>query len=53
VLEHARRTQLERRERRLLAKTGLPRYELPLLAEGVDLAGLYELAEVIREQGAA
>jgi hypothetical protein len=53
VLEHARRTQLERRERTLLAKTGLPRYELPLLTEGVDLAGLYELAEVIREQGAA
>lgn len=51
VAEHARRTQLERRERRLLAKTGVPRYELPLLAEGVDLAGLYELAEVIREQG--
>jgi len=53
VVEHARRTQLERRERRMLAKTGAPRYELPLLAEGVDLAGLYELAEVIREQGAA
>ncbi|MEV5412491.1 ArsA-related P-loop ATPase [Thermopolyspora sp. NPDC052614] len=53
VTEHARRTQLERRERRMLAKTGVPCYELPLLAEGVDLAGLYELAEVIRERGVA
>jgi len=28
-------------------------YELPLLADGVDLAGLYELALALRDQGAA
>ncbi|SDG41880.1 Anion-transporting ATPase [Sinosporangium album] len=53
VADHARRTALERRERRTLAGAHLPRYELPLLADGVDLAGLYELAEAIRAQGAA
>jgi hypothetical protein len=28
-------------------------YELPLLAEGVDLGGLYQLAEQLCQQGAA
>jgi hypothetical protein len=31
----------------------LPAYELPLLADGVDLTGLYELAETIGAKGAA
>ncbi|MFG1697089.1 ArsA-related P-loop ATPase [Nonomuraea sp. NPDC049309] len=53
VAEHAHRTELERAERETLAGAGLPRYELPLLADGVDLAGLYELAESMRTQGAA
>ncbi len=53
VVEHARRTELEHRERATLAEAGAPRYELPLLADGVDLAGLYELAETMRIQGAA
>ncbi|GII93687.1 ArsA-related P-loop ATPase [Sinosporangium siamense] len=53
VADHARRTSLERRERRTLAGPGLPRYELPLLADGVDLTGLYELAEAMRAQGVA
>lgn len=53
IEEHARRTLLERREREALAEAGVPRYELPLLADGADLAGLYELAEAIRDQGAA
>ncbi|MFG1947531.1 ArsA-related P-loop ATPase [Nonomuraea sp. NPDC048826] len=52
VVEHARRTELERDERETLAAAARPRYELPLLADGVDLAGLYELAESIRTQGA-
>jgi hypothetical protein len=30
-----------------------PTYELPLLAEGVDLGGLYALAERLNQQGAA
>ncbi|GAA4982283.1 hypothetical protein HD597_009880 [Nonomuraea thailandensis] len=53
IVEHARRTELERAERETLAGAGLTRYELPLLADGVDLAGLYELAESMRTQGAA
>ncbi|MEV0630565.1 ArsA-related P-loop ATPase [Nonomuraea wenchangensis] len=53
VVEHAHRTELERTERESLAEAGLPSFELPLLADGVDLAGLYELAETIRTQGAA
>ena len=31
----------------------VPTYELPLLPGGVDLGGLYELAEALREQGLA
>jgi hypothetical protein len=53
VVEHARRTELERAERETLAGAELKSYELPLLADGVDLAGLYELAESMRTQGAA
>ncbi|MDH2426709.1 ArsA-related P-loop ATPase [Sphaerisporangium sp. TRM90804] len=53
IAEHAVRTRLERREKETLAEAGAPRYELPLLADGADLAGLYELARSIRSQGAA
>ncbi len=53
VVEHAQRTALERRERQTLAEATVPRYELPLLPEGADLAGLYELAETMCSQGAA
>ncbi|SDL59479.1 Anion-transporting ATPase [Nonomuraea maritima] len=53
IAEHARRAELERAERDSLAQAGLKGYELPLLADGVDLAGLYELAETMRNQGAA
>nr|BFE85460.1 hypothetical protein GCM10020093_080610 [Planobispora longispora] len=53
VTEHARRAELERQERTSLDAADRPRYELPLLSDGVDLAGLYELAETMREQGAA
>ncbi|MBB6346547.1 ArsA-related P-loop ATPase [Nonomuraea muscovyensis] len=53
VVEHARRTEIEHGERESLEQASLPRYELPLLADGVDLAGLYELAESIRTQGAS
>lgn len=53
VAEHARRTELEKRERASLEAAAVPRYELPLLADGVDLAGLYELAEQLSAKGAA
>ncbi|WP_433499216.1 ArsA family ATPase [Sphaerimonospora sp. CA-214678] len=53
IAEHARRVELENQERETLASVGTPRYDLPLLPDGADLAGLYELAEALRAQGAA
>ncbi|MEW9527602.1 ArsA-related P-loop ATPase [Microbispora sp. NPDC049125] len=53
VTEHALRTELEKRERLTLESAGTHRYDLPLLPDGADLAGLYELAEALRDQGAA
>ncbi|WP_228978023.1 ArsA-related P-loop ATPase [Streptomyces sp. DH12] len=46
--EHAQRVGLEREQREVLAKQQVPAYELPLLGEGVDLAGLYHLAKELR-----
>jgi anion-transporting ArsA/GET3 family ATPase len=51
--EHARRTALQRREKERLESIDRPRYTLPLLSDGMDLAGLYDLAEALRAQGAA
>lgn len=51
--EHAGRVLLEARERDVLAGLGRPQLELPLLTDGADLAGLYELAGRLREQGLA
>ncbi len=53
LAEHARGVAVQERERRELAAAGQPRYELPAIADGIDLGGLYRLAEVLREQGAA
>ncbi|MFC7326194.1 ArsA-related P-loop ATPase [Marinactinospora rubrisoli] len=53
IIEHARRLRLEGEVRERLAAAGRPRYELPYLSEGVDLAGLYRLAGELRAQGAA
>jgi anion-transporting ArsA/GET3 family ATPase len=50
---HARRTALQEREKARLAAVSQPRYTLPLLTDGMDLAGLYDLAEALHEQGAA
>lgn len=49
--EHAERVELERAEHAELTALGLPTYELELLPEGVDLAGLYRLARDLRKQG--
>ncbi|WP_033321756.1 ArsA family ATPase [Streptomyces yerevanensis] len=49
--EYAERYALEREQRAALQALGLPLHELPLLAEGLDLAGLYELATELRRQG--
>ena len=51
--EHAERVALEKAERRTLRALGAPTYELPLLTEGVDLGGLYGLAEHLCRQGMA
>ncbi|GAA1553787.1 ArsA-related P-loop ATPase [Actinomadura kijaniata] len=53
AVAHARRTALQRREKERLERIEQPRYTLPLLSDGVDLAGLYDLARALREQGAA
>ncbi|MFE6756587.1 ArsA family ATPase [Streptomyces sp. NPDC057684] len=49
--EYAERHELERSQRTVLADSGLPLHELPLLTEGMDLAGLYRLATELRKQG--
>ncbi|MER6049027.1 P-loop NTPase [Streptomyces sp. BHT-5-2] len=49
--EHAERVELERAQHTALTELGLPTYELGLLPEGVDLAGLYGLARDLRKQG--
>jgi hypothetical protein len=51
--EHALQVALQARERTELATSGRPLYELPLIPEGIDLASLYQLATVLRDQGAA
>ncbi|MET9151370.1 ArsA family ATPase [Streptomyces griseoflavus] len=48
--EYAERYALETEQRAVLADLGVPLHELPLLAEGMDLAGLYALARKLREQ---
>ncbi len=51
--DHAERRALEDEQRALVAAMGVPTYELPRLAGGVDLGALYELAGMMREQGLA
>jgi anion-transporting ArsA/GET3 family ATPase len=51
--DHATRVALEERGRDALAGLDRPSYELPLLPDSVDLAGLYELAEMLKAQGLA
>ncbi|MFF9814270.1 ArsA family ATPase [Streptomyces sp. NPDC014006] len=51
--EYAERHALEQEQRAVLGELGLPLHELPLLAEGMDLAGLYQLATELRKQGIA
>jgi hypothetical protein len=46
---HAERVALESRERADLTGLDLPTVELPWLADGIDLAGLYELADLLGE----
>jgi anion-transporting ArsA/GET3 family ATPase len=51
TVEHAIRVQAEQRAMKQLAEVDLPTLEQPECAGGVDTAGLYELAEVLIDQG--
>lgn len=51
--DHRSRVDLETVERRRIADLGRPVYDLPFLPGGIDLAGLYELADMLTEQGMA
>ena len=51
--DHARQVAVQDTERDELLTVGLPHYELPMIPDGIDLAGLYQLAAKLREQGAA
>jgi hypothetical protein len=53
LIEAARTITAGKAQRRRLAGAGQPRYDLPLIADGLDLGGLYRLAAALREQGAA
>lgn len=51
TVEHAARTAAQRESHTDLDSIELPRLVLPMLADGVDLGGLYELAAILTEQG--
>ena len=51
--DHAARVALEETERARIAALGRPVYDLPFLSGGIDLAALYELADMLHEQGMA
>ena len=51
--DHAARVALEEAELARIAELGRPVYDLPVLAGGIDLAALYELADMLHEQGMA
>ncbi len=53
LVEHARTATGQRAQRRRLAAAGQPRYDLPMISDGIDLAGLYRIAAALRDQGAA
>jgi anion-transporting ArsA/GET3 family ATPase len=50
---HADRVELQQQERERLSALQLPTAALPYLSDGIDLGGLYELAEQLHDQGFA
>jgi Mrp family chromosome partitioning ATPase len=53
VADHAERVELEERGRDALAHLSRPTYELPRMADAVALDSLYEMAEMLCQQGMA
>ncbi len=51
AIDHAVRVDLEARETTRITELGLPTFMLPLISEGIDLGGLYQLANLLRECG--
>ncbi|SEC15917.1 Anion-transporting ATPase, ArsA/GET3 family [Nocardioides exalbidus] len=51
--DHAVRRLLEDQQRALVAEEGVPTYELPRIAGGIDRGALVELAQLLRKQGLA
>lgn len=51
--DHAARVAVEATERQRIESLGRPVYELPFLASGIDLAALYELSGMLKQQGMA
>ncbi|MEO6090805.1 MAG: ArsA-related P-loop ATPase [Umezawaea sp.] len=51
TVEHAIRVTMEQGAKEKLAESDLPSVELPELTDGVDVAALYELAELLVERG--
>ncbi|CAM3566459.1 ArsA family ATPase [Nocardioides zeicaulis] len=51
--DHAVRRRLEDQQRALVAQEGVPTYELPRIAGGIDRGALVELAQLLRKQGLA
>jgi Anion-transporting ATPase len=49
--DHAQRVALEEREMARIVELGLPTFVLPMLAGGIDLGGLYELADILTDGG--
>lgn len=51
AIEHASRIRARAESAKELDKLHVPRLELPTVADGVDLGSLYELAEILAQQG--
>ncbi|HEX6341397.1 ArsA-related P-loop ATPase [Umezawaea sp.] len=51
TVEHAIRVSMELEAKEKLEESDLPSLELPELTDGIDLAALYELAELMVERG--
>ncbi len=53
LTEHALEVLAQHEHLSTLSAAGQPCYQLPLITDGMDLAGLYRLAAALRDQGAA